>query len=249
LTGLSFLVSTQELKEALFFSKKKFNSQYTPQEILTIIKKEIDANEALKECKEVSIVYANTTYTMVPDALFNKDKLSEYLKFNSKILSGDYLAYDTIVSKKLHLVYVPFININNYLFETFGSFQYYHAATILLQYLLEKQPNTFATRAYIQVHDDHFDLVILKDGTLLLCNSYSYKTPEDLAYYVLFALEQLALAPNTIETKVLGNIEETDSNFAMLYTYIRNVSILDVTDGLTITELRPHQQIAIRNCF
>lgn len=243
------MVSTQNLEEAVFFSEKKFTTQYSPQEILLEIKKEIEANEALNQCNEVSIVYANTTYTLVPDALFDADRLSEYLKFNSKILSGDFLAYDTLDSQKLHIVYVPFVNVNNYLFETFGSFQYYHAATILLQYVLEKQPSKFATRAYVQVYENHFDLVILKDGALILCNSYTYKTPEDLAYYVLFALEQLGLKPDTIETKVLGDIQETDANFAMLYAYIRNIAVLEVANAVAIKQCKPHQQLLIKNCF
>jgi len=243
------LVSTQKSKESLFFSEKKFASQYTPQELLLEIKKEIEANKILGQCNEVSIIYANTTYTLVPDALFDENRLSEYLKFNSKILSGDYLAYDTLATQKLHIVYVPFININNYLFETFGSFQYFHAATVLLQYVLEKQSSTFATRAYIQLYESHFDLVILKDGTLILCNSYIYKTPEDLAYYVLFALEQVGLKPETIETKVLGTIEETDANFAMLYTYIRNIAVFTVSETIAIAACKPHQHLLIKNCF
>ncbi len=249
MTGLSFLVSNPNKAEAIYFSEKKFTSQYAPQEILLEIKKEIETNKTLSQCVEVSVVYANITYTLVPDSLFNENRLSEYLKFNSKILSGDYLAFDTLASQQIHVVYVPFININNYLFETFGSFQYYHAATIFLQYILENQPSKFATRAYIQVHPDHFDLVLLKDGALILCNSYTYKTPEDLAYYVLFAFEQLAVKPDAIQTKVLGHIQEDDANFAILYTYIRDISILDVPNSMAITQCKPHEQLVLKNCF
>lgn len=243
------MVSTQNLNEAVFFSEKKFTTQYTPQEVLIEIKKEIESNLTLSQCREVSILYANTTYTLVPNSLFDENRLSEYLKFNSKILSGDFLAYDTLEMQKLQVVYVPLVNVNNYLFETFGSFQYYHAATVLLQYILEKQPSKFATRTYIQVYADHFDLVILKDGALALCNSFTYKTPEDLAYYVLFALEQLDLKPDAIETKVLGAIQETDAIFLMLYTYIRNIALLDATDTVAITDHKAHQQLLLKNCF
>lgn len=243
------MVSTEHLNEVVFFSEKKFTSQYTPEETLIEIKKEIESNETIHQCREVSVLYANTTYTLVPNALFDENRLSEYLKFNSKILSGDYLAYDTLEAQKIQVVYVPLVNVNNYIFETFGSFQYYHAATILLQYIAEKQPSKFATRAYIQLYTDHFDFVILKDGLLELCNSYTYKTPEDLAYYVLFALEQLGLKPDAIETKVLGAIKETDATFLMLYTYIRNIALLDVTDSNADTNDNPHQQLLLKNCF
>jgi len=248
LTGLSFLVSTPKA-EAVFFSEKIFPSQYTPQELLLEIEKEITSNDVLKQCEEVCIIYANTTYTLVPDALFDDKRLSEYLKFNSKILAGDYIAYDTLTAQSIHVVYVPLINVNNYLFDTFGSFKYYHATSVLLQYVFEKLPVKSATKAFIQVYDGHFDLLILKNGSLLLCNSYSYKTPEDLAYYVLFAIEQLQLKPETIETSVLGAIEETDPNFEILYTYIRNLSVLNVT-GFTVTpQAKPHQQLLLKNCF
>lgn len=249
MTGLSFLVSDQESTEAIFFSEKKFQSQYTPQELLLEIEKEIAATTVLNECKEVCVIYANTSYTLVPDALFDENRLSEYLKFNSKILTGDYIAYDTLSSQNLHVVHVPLVNVNNYLFDTFGDFQYYHAASVFLQYVFEKLPTKFATKAFIQVYDNHFDLVIIKDGALLLCNSYTYKTPEDLAYYVLFALEQLQLKPDTLVTKVVGNIEETDANFAMLYTYIRNIEVLDVPDAIVVPQLKPHQQLLLKNSF
>ncbi|RDK85310.1 DUF3822 family protein [Marinirhabdus gelatinilytica] len=249
MTGLSFLATSQGQGEALYFSEKKFRSQYTPEEILLEIKKEIENETALKNCKEVSVVYANTSYTLVPNSLFDEKRLSEYLKFNAKILSGDYLAYDTLTSQELNIVYIPLVNVNNYLYETFGSFQYYHAATLLLQHIFEKEATRFATRAYIQMFHDHFDLVILKEGALVLCNSYPFKTPEDLAYYVLFALEQLQLMPDSIETKMLGEIEEDDANFAILYTYIRNIEILSTENSVSIKEAKPHQHVLLKTAF
>jgi Protein of unknown function (DUF3822) len=249
LTGLSFLVSTQESQDALYYSEKKFSSQYTPEEFLQEIKKELAATALIKECKEVCLVYANTSYTLVPDALFDETRLSEYLKFNSKILAGDFIAYDTISSQGLHVVHVPFVNVNNFMFENFGDFQYFHAASVLLQAIFDKGLTRFETTAFIQVYETHFDLIIIKDGLLQLCNSYTYKTPEDLAYYVLFALEQLQLKPDALETKVLGNIEENDANFAILYTYIRNIEILTVQDAIIVDQLKSHQQLLLKNCF
>ena len=247
MTGLSFLVTSANTQKVLYFKERTFQHQYTPNDLLVEIKKEISTHQQLADCTEIVLVYANTTYTLVPQSLFDETKLSEYLKFNSKILIGDYITHDPIERHLLHVIYVPFVNINNYFFETFGSFQYFHAASILLETISRFDIKVTDSKAYIHVQEDHFDLVIIKHGKLLLCNSYPFKTPEDLVYYVLFAFEQANLNPDSIETEVLGTIESTDKNFEILYTYIRNIATGKSPHEVAIEGSAPHKHFLLKN--
>jgi hypothetical protein len=63
-----------------------------------------------------------------------------------------------------------------------------------------------------------------------LFNSFEYKTPEDLIYYLLFTAEQLNLNPEYFKLEFLGDINEEDAFFKMAYKYIRNVFLFDTTD-------------------
>lgn len=224
LTGLSFLVLNTDTQDVVFFSEKKQDSILSPEEILLNIKSVFSENESvIKKCNEVLVIYATELYTLVPTLLFDESKSSEYLKFNSKILSNDFVANDTVNNQNITVVYIPFTNINNYFFDEFGDFTYYHSTTLLLKLLLTKEKHSQTTKVFVHINQSHFDLIVIKKGNLLLCNSYNFKTPEDFIYYILFCFEQLKLNPDLIETVLCGAITEGDLLYKIAYKYIRNI--------------------------
>ncbi len=227
LTGLSFLITSTISKKVLYFSEKKFDHNITPEELLFELKTIIEQQEELqKKFDEITIVYATTLYALVPTPLFDETKASDYLKLNSKILANDFVAFDTLENSDITIVYIPYININNYLFEKFGDFKYYHSATLLLKFILNIEKHSSQPKVYINVVKDIFDIIVIKNGELLLCNTYDFKTPEDFIYYILFCLEQLKMNPDIIEFVLSGTIDKEDATYIILYKYIRNVSFI-----------------------
>src|SRR5690554_2203679 len=105
---------------------------------------------------EVSLVYATNLYSLVPSVLFDETKASEYLKFNSKILANDYVTYDTVEEKGIKVVYVPFVNINNWFFEKYGSFSYYHAITVFLNTVLNRKTSSLP-QIYVHFNQNSFE--------------------------------------------------------------------------------------------
>ena len=204
----------------------------------------------MQAIREVILIYATDLSTLVPSALFNKEKLSEYLKFNAKILPQDFIAYDEITPHEIVNIHIPYININNYFFDLYGNFSYYHSTTVLLKKLLDSEKYKTATTAYIVVFKKHFTLLILKNGKPLLVNNYFYETAEDFIYYILFTFEQLEINTNDISTKVLGAIDDEDAVFTILYKYIRNIAFYN--DPLTATYKtdendEPHKNVLLKH--
>jgi hypothetical protein len=227
LTGLSFLVSKEDTKSVVFFTEKKYTSKATPEELLVDISSVISNDlKDLHPFSEVVVIYATHLYTIVPTPLFDESKASDYLKFNSKILANDFISFDTIENKDITSVYVPYVNINNYFFEQFGSFKYYHASTLLIKSILDLEKYTIEPTVYINVSEEIFDFIVVKNGSLLICNSYLYKTPEDFIYYILFCFEQLKLDPDLVKTIILGNINKGDDTYNILFKYVRNIDFL-----------------------
>jgi hypothetical protein len=231
LTGLSFLVKDLDTEEILYFTEKNVGSSATAEELLLEIDTIISENDILQlKFDEVIILYSNNVYTTVPSSLFDETKASEYLKFNSKILSNDFISFDKIESNNMVVVYIPYVNINNYFFERFGSFQYYHSISVFLMDVLHSAKHSLGPKMFLNIQEEQVDVIILEAGKLLLCNSFLFKTSEDFIYYVLFCLEQLILNPDTIPLILSGTIEKEDSNYEMLYTYIRNISFIEDTN-------------------
>ncbi|HPE82797.1 MAG: DUF3822 family protein [Aequorivita sp.] len=251
LNGLSFLITNPESEEAVFFLEKVLDHSTTPEELLMDIEAIMFKNNILNEAfSEVSVVYTTPVYSLVPTLLFDETKASEYLKFNSKILANDYMAHDIIENHDIVVVYVPFMNINNFFFEKYGSFSYYHAITVMLKVILEKE-NDSLPKMYLHFHKNSFDCIVVKNGELQLCNSYTYKTPEDFIYYTLFCMEQLNLNPENLPVILFGEIEKEDDNFKIAYTYIRNLEFIDSSSSYKkpLDNDRPHNHFILKNAL
>ena len=237
LSGLSFLVTNTATKEIDFFSEKTFEQTVSPGELLLKLKAVLNDNSIFNiKFSEINIIYHTRLYTLTPTSLFDESKSSDYLKFNSKILENDFIAHDTLQDHDITVIYIPFININNFLFEKFGDFNYHHSTTLLLENILEDEKNIKLPKIYLNIYSNTFDLVAIKNGKLLLCNSFEYNSPEDFIYFILFCLEQLKMNPETIDLFVSGNINKGDSNHSILYKYVRNISFCNSKKDIKISD-------------
>ncbi|MFT5735776.1 MAG: hypothetical protein ACJAU2_001920 [Maribacter sp.] len=178
-----------------------------------------------KQFDEVTVIHRNTLFCLVPKALFNPNSLSEYLKFNTRVFPTDTLAYDEVENQDMVTVYVPYANINNYVYDIFGEFTFLHNGTIIIQSLLNGYGNHKEAICYAHVSKKQLDICVIAQKRLLLYNSFLYETKEDFAYYLLFVLEQLELDNDQVSVKLFGAIEEDDAIYDLCQNYIKNIII------------------------
>ena len=223
LSGLSFCILNRTSNSIEFTHYKAFKKQANPFETLEYLKQELTNLDALDQTfSNVLVIYQNGLSNLVPKALYEEEQAADYLKFNSKILNTDYISHDEISINDSINVYVPYVNINNYIFDTFGEFEYKHSSTILIESLLKETAES-KTAIYININEHHFELVAIKGNELLLYNSYEYSSKEDVIYYLLFAMEQLQLHPETTQLNLMGLIDKEDDIYSIIYTYVRHV--------------------------
>ncbi len=248
LNGLSFCVLNSE-QEVTPVGSIDFNTILSPELALSKIKELFREHPLLNAVfNTINVVYENELYTIVPLALFDENMLNTYLQSNVKVLSNDFIAYDVLTQHELVIVYIPYMNINNFLFDSFGSFNYTHTATLLIDKLLSKEKNNTGTVVYAHKNKMSFDLIIINAGHLLLANTFSAQTKEDFLYHLLFTTEQLSLNPEEFPLYCLGDIATTDEYYAIAHQYIRNISLMDIiahehskfTDTASNTEARKH---------
>ncbi|NBU80965.1 MAG: DUF3822 family protein [Flavobacteriaceae bacterium] len=192
---------------------------------------------------EVVIIHSNNLSTFVPTALFDEDYLGSYLQFNTKVFETDFFAYDELSNYEMNNVYIPYVNLNNYFIDQFGTFDYKHANTVLVKKLLDISKNNEESKMFVHVSETHFEIVVIQNQKLQLYNTFEYKTPEDFIYYILFTAEQLHLNPESFKLELLGKIVEDDLLYKMAYTYVRNTYLFDVSfmqSNSTDAEKREH---------
>jgi len=147
-----------------------------------------------------------------------------------KFLKLIFFAIDEINTYEINNVYVPFVNINNFLLDQFESFDYKNTNTILVQKVLDKSKNVDEKQVFVHVQENHFEIVVVKNQQLLLFNSFEYNTAEDFIYYILFTFEQLQLNPELVPISFFGNILKQDPLYKIAYKFIRNCNLLDVNN-------------------
>lgn len=232
LNGLSFCILDTKKNEVVFFRKIRFEEQLDPVRVLAKIELEYEQQEALQQgIEEVSLVFSNNLYTLVPRQYFKEEEASNYLKFNTKILRTDFIAHEEVEHTDIVNVYIPYTNIINYFFDKYGEFEYKHSISVLLESLLQRSASTKAS-LHLYNRDKEYDLVAMEDGKLLLCNSFTYETKEDFLYYLLFTAEQIGLDPMKLDLYLFGEINKESELFKISYNYIKNVHFPEVSSSL-----------------
>lgn len=228
LNGLSFCIVdtiTNTIKKA---DSITFNEQLNPFQLLKEVQSFLQKHQVTSsDFKEVIVIHRNNLFGLVPKPLFNDEELANYLKFNVKMLANDHIEYDELKSYDIVNVYVPFININNYLYDLYGEFEFKHHGTVLIETLLQNNPNANAKDAicYVYLSKNEMDIVVIQNKNLIFFNNFSYQTKEDYIYFLLFSLEQLKLETESTTVKLFGAVEEGDEIHHISETYIKDVSI------------------------
>ena len=223
LSGLSFSildVSSQTIVALKSFKKSRV---LTPLELLDYLKFVIDT-EHLKQntFSQITVIYRNDLSTLVPETLFDETNIADYLKFNNKILPSDFISYDQLSNGTVN-VYVPLVNINNYIYDTFGAFTYKHYSTLFIEHLINLKDG-LDSNMYVDVDENQFEIAVLKEQKLIFYNTFSYSTKEDFIYYILFTAEQLQINPETFTLVFSGLIDEDSELYEIAYKYVRHIS-------------------------
>ncbi|SNB34925.1 DUF3822 family protein [Flavobacterium psychrophilum] len=226
LTEVSFCIKDM-LKDTIDTIRSfSFHKISNPTEIeQSLIKYFEETPELNTNFDEITVLHNNNLLTFVPSVLFDPQYLGSYLQYNTKVFESDFFAYDLVSNNDMVTVYIPYVNINNFLIDRFGTFNYKHSFTILVKKVLDFSKNIDEPQLYVHIQSDNFQIIAAKNQKLLLFNTFDYKTEADFIYYLLFATEQLNLNPETIQVKLFGIVSKESDLYQIAYKYIRNVSL------------------------
>uniref|UniRef100_UPI004049319D DUF3822 family protein n=1 Tax=Flavobacterium sp. TaxID=239 RepID=UPI004049319D len=194
---------------------------------------------------EIIVIHDNNLNTFVPNSLFDEKYIGSYLQYNIKVFATDFFTSDYLKNVDIHNIYVPYVNVNNFLLDQFESFSYKNSNTILVNKILERSSLSTEKKVFVNFQSTSFQIIVTKGSQLILFNSFEYNSPEDFIYYLLFTFEQLQLNPETVILNLLGEITEHSAYFTIAYKYIRNCSLLNTstiasTLGKSEEEVRKH---------
>ena len=212
------------LNKVSFLQKKKSNY------VLKTIKKYIKSFSNENIPSEVKLIYYNKTSTLVPSTLFDHKNSLNYLKYNTSINIDDIAANDQVLNHEINNVYIPNTEINNFIFEKFKTFDFFHYSSLIIEKISNELAEKFSEKVFVNINDGFIDILFFKDKKLMFYNSYDYNSDEDILFYLLFCFSELKLNPDEIHTVFSGSIDLDSKLYELIYTYVRNVELIDPID-------------------
>ena len=165
--------------------------------------------------------------TLIPADLFEKDNTRQYLALLFDLPDRQVFLHDEVKSCEIINAYSLPETWWQAILSRFPAAAIRHFATPLLagchaRMRSGSHPDGNAT--FCHLRQKMLDLVVFRSGKLLYFNSFPFHNREELVYYILFVLEQLAMDAHTTEVVLLGDMEKGAERTAFIKTFLGNVS-------------------------
>lgn len=181
--------------------------------------------------KSVTCAVAHPKFSLIPSPLFDQENKNSLLGFNHPIEPGEKTHSDTLHNLDAKNLFTINRELESSIRKQFPNVHFLHNATAFLEGLLARNKNKTGKKVFADFHSDYFEIVILEGSSLHFSNAFKYKTPEEIAYYILFVYEQLHLNQEEVELVLSGEIEKTAQEHTLLYNYIRYVKFASLPDS------------------
>ena len=198
--------------------------------------------------KLVKIAFNGKKATLVPDLLFDPGKEAHYYNFNYAPLQEEMVFHDHILPLDVWQVYSVPEAVVVAVREFFPRTRMIHASSLLIESVWINYKNRISSpHVFVHIREDNFDLMIFDGRLMSYFNSFPFQNAEEVAYYLIFVLEQLNFNPETVPVVLLGNSAATAGLPALLLRYLRHVEHGRRNEAYSYSYIL--NQLPPQNCF
>lgn len=188
-----------------------YDAEHTVKELTEIFNKLKERN-----CRKIVVSVAFSQALLIPATYGYNDSLLNLiydLPFQ-KQFSDKVPEWQLVISYSMPLPVFNLIEVN------FPSAEFFHAYTPVL-----KIYNGFVASNQIDIHftPQHFRVAVKKEKQVLLLQTYSYKTPLDVVYFLLKICYEFKLHQSEVFVIIAGLIEQDSGLYNELHNYFLNL--------------------------
>jgi hypothetical protein len=174
--------------------------------------------------KLVKIAYEGKKCTLIPAQLFDAGEKENYLKFNFQQQEEEMTFSDHLMPMDSHQVFAIPVPILKAIRGYYPNINIVHFSSVLIESIWINYKNRInANRVFVHVREKLFDLIIFDGCQMSYSNTFPFQNSEDVAYYLIFVLEQLNFNPETVPLVLLGNVGKGTGLFDLLAKYVHHI--------------------------
>lgn len=223
--GLSFCVHDQNNRLLVFFLQP-FNLEGTDAVIAKVKKIMVDDILLNLKYKKVFLIPCNKEKILLPAHTFNKNTLADMYRLCFQPHKND-----TLIFRKIRIMESYIVEALPRSFVTFLTARYQSLCIVNSAYpfIIHSLSSILfnADHMFIDIHDQYFDLLLTRNNDVVLFNSFTYGSVNDIIYYCLNCLKQCSISKDNLQTTISGNLVNDPMLADTLSKFIPNISVLN----------------------
>lgn len=175
---------------------------------------------------KVCISYDHPQNTLVPLQHFKSENAGAVLKSLYGVNGSSSIITESIPGWQLYNIYAVPRDVHDWLCRQYPAAQYWHRYTLDIKQLTSGE---HPQQLWADFRADDFTLSAISDNKLLLSQTFSYTTPEDVLYYLLKTCEQTNLSQREVFLSLSGLVDQQSALYKELYQYFIHIGFRDAS--------------------
>jgi Protein of unknown function (DUF3822) len=181
----------------------------------------------LKETyRSTKIVFTTPHFTLIPTKFYNENQHTAYFENLTELIGFDHIAVDTIKIMDVKNVYLVDSQLLAIAKTILPAAQHHHIFSSLILGFQKLAELRGGHQLFANIRDGQLQILFFDGPDLVFANSFSFKTPQDVIYYLLNCYEQFKLNPEVTPLSISGSLTEHSDIFKFVYRYIRHISFV-----------------------
>jgi hypothetical protein len=232
LHGFSFCIFDHQQKKHVVFRKYFLQTHRLIENFIRQLE------ELLKTDDLLLLPYASSVFlflsqksTLIPDNYFDQRVLKSYLEFNHEMDVLDEIHYNYIPSVDAYNVFALHTYIASAINGHFKGVRFFHQAMPFIEKVSEYSDYRQKQIMAVNVNHHFFDVAVSSSGRLKLYNTFQYKGPTDLLYFILYICNQFEIDPLHLELVLSGELSDMMPYRDAIQEYVPGVQTVKTAEN------------------
>jgi Protein of unknown function (DUF3822) len=172
------------------------------------------------------IVFTTPHFTLVPTKFYDNKSTISYFDNVTNLSGKEQFECDTIKSIESNNAYLVDSALVAAMKSTFPHAHYHHYMTALVQGFQKIAMRRDGHQVFANIRDGQVQILFFDGKDLIFANSFRFRTPQDLVYFILNVYEQFKLSPEVTPLSISGSLTEDSDIFKFIYRYVRYINFV-----------------------
>ena len=173
------------------------------------------------------LIWEHSLATLIPASLYDDTQKESFLFFNHAVDTHPVVMADKLRNTDTFNVFG--LPENNFYYFQNRNFEIHHHASVFIESLaIQNKLIIVEQQVYLHIGSGFFDFIFFQDRKLKYYNTFVFNSSEDFIYFLLFAMEQLSINPESATVHLSGEIIEDSALFNILYKYVRFPKFMEI---------------------